>query len=100
MSLRSFASCLLALVFLSPLSFAQDEKKSDDKPEQKELSPAKQIAESIQDGKLRDAAKSLDEALEADAGNFQLLMMRRTLGSAFARKRNYRGAGQQYAKYL
>lgn len=99
MSLRSFASCLLALVFLSPLSFAQDEKKSDDKPEQKELSPAKQIAESIQDGKLRDAAKSLDEALEADAGNFQLLMMRRTLGSAFARKRNYRGAGQQYAKY-
>ncbi len=63
MSLRSFASCLLALVFLSALSFAQAEKQSDDKPEQKELSAAEQIAESIQEGKLPDAAMSLDEAV-------------------------------------
>lgn len=100
MSFRNASVFLLLCSLLVPVSFAQDEKKSDDdEKEQKELSPREQVNQLIKDGKLRAAAKSLDEVLDASPNEASLLTLRRTLASAFTRKRNYKGAADQYAKY-
>ena len=89
---RKFAFLLLITSLFAPNSFAQDEKKQ----EEENASPTRRIEKLIKDGKLKAAANELEEAIEADPG---LLKLRQRLASAYARKRNYKGAGEQYAKF-
>lgn len=96
MTSRIVAGLLLATSLFVSTSFAQDEKKSEQTTEEKELTPSEQIQKLIKEGKLREAAESLDESIEADP---KLVALRRSLASAFARRRNYKGASEQYEKF-
>ena len=86
---------------------AQDKDKPDQKKKEaqkekpkKEETPRQVINTLIRKGQLKDAAEKLEEAIEADSDNRSLQSLRRSLASAYARKRDYKGAANQYCKQL